>query len=99
MGKQLGELQEHLGTREEISISRVAIFPLRLTWDHTYCIHLHSFIRSLKRHRCEQESLSVSVQSRKSGGEVSSMQQRVSGTRTSFGRRQDKAECNSGWLP
>ncbi|ERM93869.1 hypothetical protein AMTR_s00139p00021480 [Amborella trichopoda] len=29
MGKQLGELQEHLGTREEMSISRVAIFPPR----------------------------------------------------------------------
>lgn len=49
---------------------------------------------SSKRHRCEQESLSVSVQSRKSGGEVSSMQQRVSGTRTSFGRRQDKADSH-----
>lgn len=42
MGKLCEELQEHLGTREEISISRVAIFPLFLTWDHTH-VNLRTF--------------------------------------------------------
>lgn len=42
-GKTVRGLQEHLGEREEISISRVVIFPSSLTWDHTYCIHLHSW--------------------------------------------------------